>query len=250
VLSASGGSATDRIQRWDGTAWSVVGGGISNPVYALAVLPNGDLVVGGSFATAGGAPVDNLARWDGTTWRRFGAGVDGTVTALAFDPAGRLLVGGNFLHADGMVSSYLARLESPCLPTVAAAGAGCASSGGNNQLVATKWPWAGDTVILRGTGLPQFAFVLPVVGFAPATLPLATVLPQAGVGCNLLAAPDLIDVAISNHGVLDWALPLPNVPSPAGLSLFAQFLPLEVGAQLQFVELTATNALQLTIGVF
>ncbi|MFN8828002.1 MAG: hypothetical protein ACK501_23800, partial [Planctomycetota bacterium] len=96
----------------------------------------------------------------------------------------------------------------------------------------------------------QFAFVLPVVGFAPVSLPLATVLPQAGVGCNLLAAPDLIDVAISNHGGLDWALPLPNVPSLAGLSLFAQFLPLEVDAQLQFVELTATNALQLTIGVF
>ena len=65
-----------------------------------------------------------------------------------------------------------------------------------------------------------------------------------------LVAPDLLDVALSDQGAATWSLPLPNQPSLAGLSVFAQFLPLEVDAQLQFVALTATNALQLTVGVF
>ena len=40
------------------------------------------------------------------------------------------------------------------------------------QLTATTLPWAGNLVNLRGTGLPQFAFVFPIVGFAPVSLPL------------------------------------------------------------------------------
>ena len=36
-------------------AWSAVGTGMSAWIHALAAMPNGDLVAGGSFATAGGA---------------------------------------------------------------------------------------------------------------------------------------------------------------------------------------------------
>jgi hypothetical protein len=38
------------------------------PVAALAVLPDGDLVAGGTFTTAGGVAARHVARWDGATW--------------------------------------------------------------------------------------------------------------------------------------------------------------------------------------
>ena len=63
--STAGGVQVDRIARWNGTTWSPLGSGIGNlsaTVEAIAVLPNGDLVVGGNFTTAGGVTVNSIAR--------------------------------------------------------------------------------------------------------------------------------------------------------------------------------------------
>src|SRR5438067_1420692 len=55
VLGAGGGFAkaggvpANYIARWDGASWAPLGSGMNARVYALAVMPNGDLVAGGIF---------------------------------------------------------------------------------------------------------------------------------------------------------------------------------------------------------
>ena len=49
-----GGVAVDNIARWDGTAWSAYGSGTNGRVQSLTQLPNGDLLVGGSFTIVDG----------------------------------------------------------------------------------------------------------------------------------------------------------------------------------------------------
>lgn len=73
------------------------GGGAS--VNALAVLPDGRLVVAGTFDDAGGTAADNIAIYDpdADTWSAVGAGTNGTINAVAVDPVtGDIYVGGNF----------------------------------------------------------------------------------------------------------------------------------------------------------
>jgi hypothetical protein len=42
--------AANYVARWNGTSWSALGSVMNTDVYALAVLPNGDLVAGCFFA--------------------------------------------------------------------------------------------------------------------------------------------------------------------------------------------------------
>ena len=70
------------LARWDGNAWSDVGGGVTgvDGVYALVVHNDGAgdaLYVAGSFTHAGGVPANNVAKWDGTQWA---PGASGTGT--------------------------------------------------------------------------------------------------------------------------------------------------------------------------
>jgi hypothetical protein len=83
------------------STWSTLGSGVGGAsgfaairVFALAVLPNGDLVAGGAFTTAGGVPASCIARWDGTAWSPLGGGL-GPVDALAETANGDLLAGAN-----------------------------------------------------------------------------------------------------------------------------------------------------------
>lgn len=110
----SGPVDLNKIARWDSATdtWGPLGLGINNDtgfnhdVYALALMPNGDLVVGGDFTTAGGAAHNYIARWNFTTstWSAMApgdVGVGGPVRSLAVLPNGDLAVGGDFLTAGG-----------------------------------------------------------------------------------------------------------------------------------------------------
>lgn len=98
------------VARWNGTAWSAIGNGISANVldeilYAIAVV-GGDVYVGGFIEYIGpGATVkaNHVVRWTGSSWvpigTNGGAGVSNTVYALAA-VGDELLVGGSFTHAN------------------------------------------------------------------------------------------------------------------------------------------------------
>ena len=112
VFTHAGGVAVNHIARWDGATWHAMGTGMGDTinnypwVLALAVLPNGDLIAGGSFDTAGGVPASNIARWNGTAWSAMGEGVDSSVYSLATTPGGNVVAGGTFTYAGGTHIGY------------------------------------------------------------------------------------------------------------------------------------------------
>jgi uncharacterized delta-60 repeat protein len=85
-------------------------------VYALAVQPDGRILLTGGFKTVAGQPRDGLARLepDGRLDKSFdpGAGLNGGAGfALALEPDGRIWVGGNFARVDTVSTRGVARLE-------------------------------------------------------------------------------------------------------------------------------------------
>ncbi len=143
MLSA-GGVPASGVARWDGTAWSGLGIGLSmiipsNLGYAHAFEVYDDdgngprqpgLYVAGRFNYAGGVLVNHIARWDGAAWEALlgpgGPGLGGTPTESlkAFDhdgpgPAREMLyVGGTFNSAGGLVAIGLARWDGTTWSTV------------------------------------------------------------------------------------------------------------------------------------
>ena len=104
------GVTMNHVARWDGSAFTPLGSGITGTsVDALATLDNGDVVAGGSFVAAGGTPATNIARWNGTTWLPMGTGMDLPVRALCKLPNGDLVAGGEFTTAGGVGCSRVAR---------------------------------------------------------------------------------------------------------------------------------------------
>lgn len=89
------------IARRTGSTWSNLGSGFLTPaggigyVRALAEMPNGDVLAGGSFLHAGGSPIASIARWDGTAWHPVGTGLRGQVMAIQVTPAGEIIVAGD-----------------------------------------------------------------------------------------------------------------------------------------------------------
>lgn len=109
----AGGVSAQHVARWNGVTWSPLGSGITsagnNPVRALAAMPDGSIVVGGSFQTAGGISASNIARWNGSTWSALGSGTNAAVNALATMPNGQLVAAGDFTTVGGVVSNFVAR---------------------------------------------------------------------------------------------------------------------------------------------
>ncbi|MCZ6754650.1 MAG: hypothetical protein O7E49_04990 [Gemmatimonadetes bacterium] len=112
-LTSAGGVEVNHIARWDGEAWSPVGGGITSDgialVRALAVYDDGSgtgpaLYAAGLFTTAGGVSASNIAKWDGSTWSAVGSGLTDTVyTLTVFDDGSgpALYAGGTFTETGG-----------------------------------------------------------------------------------------------------------------------------------------------------
>lgn len=99
---------TGMVARWNGSVWSRLGPsrvGFGNvgqlpTVYAMTVLSNGDLVIGGGFISPGG----NLARWNGSTWSGWpGGGATYGVGSLTALPSGGLVAGVGLFPAAGGV---------------------------------------------------------------------------------------------------------------------------------------------------
>ncbi len=88
-------------------AWGPLGSGPSADVYALGQF-NGELIVGGNFATAGGVNVNGIARWNGTMWQALGTGMNNFVNAVTVFN-NELIAGGAFTMAGGNAMAGIAR---------------------------------------------------------------------------------------------------------------------------------------------
>ena len=110
------GGAWSGVVRWNGTEWLPMGTGIGpgtwgTRVYAIAGMPNGDVIAAGKFDNAGGVTVSNIARWNGSTWSALGNGLGGTAYALAVLPNGNLVAGGDFFTAGNVSVTGLAQWD-------------------------------------------------------------------------------------------------------------------------------------------
>lgn len=90
--------------------------GASGTVESIAVLPDGRILIGGTFAEVGDVVARGVARLrpDGTPDPTFttGSGFDGFVHAVAALPDGASLIGGDFTHYNGVAVPALVRLHA------------------------------------------------------------------------------------------------------------------------------------------
>jgi hypothetical protein len=100
-----GGVSANRVALRHNGAWQPLGGGVSSEVDAVAVLPSGDIVVGGFF----NSPASNIARWSNGAWFPFGTGASSYVRALAVAPNGDLIAGGAFGSMNSVLYNSIAR---------------------------------------------------------------------------------------------------------------------------------------------
>ena len=122
---SSGGAPAAFVAKWDGTAWTSVGGVLQSRVQALRSVPDeGDgltpgLYAGGLFSPSSGSPYQKIARWDGASWNHVttGAGVVGVdVNAIEVitDPLTEqrsLYIGGSFQSVDNAPAWHIARWD-------------------------------------------------------------------------------------------------------------------------------------------
>lgn len=90
--------------------------GANNDVFAIALQPDGKILVAGQFGTFDGTNRSRIARLnpDGSLDLSFdpGSGANGDVYAVAVQADGRVLLAGNFTAVNGITSQYLARLQT------------------------------------------------------------------------------------------------------------------------------------------
>ncbi len=117
------GVFANKIARWNGTSWTQLGLGVQGGVAGgfvsgLAVMPNREIIIAGSFSAAGGIPANNIARWNGSSWSPLGAGIIGVLNnffnpVLLVMPSGDLFAGGEFEIAGGVPSAHFAHWGPP-----------------------------------------------------------------------------------------------------------------------------------------
>ena len=102
------------IAYYDGEAWSGLGSGANNFVYAVAIAPNGDIVATGLFTTMNGVAANYIARYviATGTWEALGTGLNGAGFDVVVGPDGRIYAVGAFTTAGGNTVNYCAFYEN------------------------------------------------------------------------------------------------------------------------------------------
>ena len=92
------------------------GAGANNTIRAIAVQPDGKILIGGSFTEFNGNAVNRIGRLnsDGSFDASFnaGTGANSTVETIAVQPNGKVLVGGSFSSFNDATHNRIARLNS------------------------------------------------------------------------------------------------------------------------------------------
>ena len=118
-FDTAGGIPASNLAKWNGEAWSEVGGGIQFGVAVKAVVTSiiadgGMVYVGGNFNAADGAPMGSIASWNGSTWGNMQGGVwqdkisQASISNMAIDRDGRIFTIGAFSLAGGICASGIA----------------------------------------------------------------------------------------------------------------------------------------------
>lgn len=135
----AGDVAVRNIARWDGRAWSALGGGVAGGLEKVAALAvSGDrLYVGGDFTMAGEVAANRIAVWDGAQWQPLPVSTSESVRAIAVAGSDVYVAGGSFATPDGVKTNGIVK-------------------------------WSGSSCSALGGGLGSGAFLAPVLAIAPA----------------------------------------------------------------------------------
>lgn len=104
---------TKGIAKWNGSAWSALGTGITvgTSVYAMVVGYLSPLYVTGNFTQMGGIlSTTYIAKWDGSAWTSIGA-LNGAGFSLALGLDDSIYVGGTFSTAAGITVNGIAKYD-------------------------------------------------------------------------------------------------------------------------------------------
>lgn len=97
----------ERVLKWNGTAWSGVGGGVDGGVISLLSAGN-QLFAAGQISHAGGVPAEGVASYVGGKWSPLGEGMDGRISEVI--PKGNdLYVRGSFTRIGGIAAAGVAK---------------------------------------------------------------------------------------------------------------------------------------------
>lgn len=121
AFNTAGGVFTGNVVRWNGSAWSGLGGGLNASVYVLSSFDDGSgpaLIAGGEFYVADGPnPGYGIARWNGSEWTSLAGGLNNPANAIVSMEDGRggntLFVGGMFWQAGTLDQSGGAGISAP-----------------------------------------------------------------------------------------------------------------------------------------
>lgn len=82
-------------------------------VHAVAVQPDGKVLIGGAFLFCDGVPRKRMARLnpDGTLDHSFNPSFEDTVLSIALQPDGKILLGGQFTFYDGVSRNGITRIK-------------------------------------------------------------------------------------------------------------------------------------------
>ncbi|MFN3244509.1 MAG: hypothetical protein ACE37K_23590 [Planctomycetota bacterium] len=253
-ITQAGTTPMSGIATFDGVGWSQPGSGfpVNDPTQrptCLAAMPNGDLLVGGSFSAAGGVPAANIARWDGTSWHAIGSGADAMVHDLAVRSDGTVLCVGAFSRFDGVETMFVARVEPTCpaIPFEYANGF-CTSASLTATLKVRSGAWLGRQARTLATAIPIGHTAVAVYGFTPIGVPLGSLFANAAPFCSLLVDPILVTVPPQLGQVADARLTIPNQPALVGQIVHHHFLTVDLSQPGVLGQVSATDAVAFTIG--
>ena len=109
--TASNGSPSNYIARWNGQQWSSLGStsSLNSLVYSIKSGSDG-LYAGGAFTNVNGtASADYIAKWDGINWSSISGSLNGIVYTIISNSSG-LTIGGAFTNVNGTASAdYIAK---------------------------------------------------------------------------------------------------------------------------------------------
>ena len=233
------------VLRWDGLAWVPLGTGPSGPIASMAVLPNGDVVA--SPLDVSGAPDRPVERWDGTSWTSIGGVLDRSVWATEASITGEVLLGGEFRIANGAGCSGFARIATACPASVQHLGSGC-SNFAHPVLTPGVLPWIGATSRSTIDNLTAAGLVVIVTGLTQVSIPITSIFPPTWPGCQLLAAPDVLQLAIPMAGAVEVAFVVPNAAALIGATFLQQGVGVYLGGNGGIAGALSSNALRYQIG--
>lgn len=103
--TAGGVANTLRMARWNGSVWLPLITGADGTVLAFAAMPDGTILIGGSFTAFGPLSVASIGYWNGTSLFPLGDGTNNAVYEIHSLPDGTALLSGIFTSAGDLVTA-------------------------------------------------------------------------------------------------------------------------------------------------